>query len=89
MASYYMGRSEAEWLLLFNEVKAEQLAVIRGERFISVSTGGKAYNRRVRSRDEIQADYGMCLQALQTLAPATYGSPTTKTFVSGSSYQFK
>lgn len=89
MATLFQGRSEAEWLQLFDEVKAEQLALIRGDRFLSVSTGGKSYSRRVRASDEIRADYGEALSALQILNPTTYGHPTSKTYVAGNSYQFK
>ena len=85
----FQGRTEAEWSQLFGEIKAEQLAMIRGERFVTVSTGGKSYSRRVRSSEEIKADFGDGLAALQVLNPTTYGHPTNKVYVSGSSYQFK
>jgi len=85
----YLGRTEAEWLQLFNEIKAEQLGLVRGDRFISVSTGGKAYQRRIRSRDEIQADYGEALNALQVLNPTAWGHSTEHTFADFGTYQQK
>ena len=85
----YEGLTEAEWLQKFDAVKAEDLAATNGERFISVSSAGKSFTRRVRSRDEIQADYGQCLQALQTLNPTVYGYPTQKVNTCFSGWQPK
>ena len=89
MALIYMGRSEAEWLQLFTAVKAEELAATNGDRFISVSTGGKSYQRRVRSMDEILATYGQCLTALQNLNPTAYGTNTQTVNVTFGGYQAK
>ena len=89
MALIYMGRSEAEWLQLFTAVKAEELAATNGDRFVSVSTGGKSYQRRVRPMDEIRATYGQCLAALQTLNPSTYGGNNSTVNVSFGGYQAK
>lgn len=76
MAILYQGKSEAEWTDQLNDCKAEQKALRQGSRFVNVSTGGKSYTRRVRTRDEVQADYGEALQALQVLNPSMYGNPT-------------
>lgn len=76
MTRLYQGQSVAEWKQIFEEVKAERLANIRGDRYLQVSTGGKFFTRKVRSREDIEADFGQCLQALCALDPATYGAPT-------------
>ena len=76
MASVYLGKTEAEWLDQLNDCKAEQKAIRTGSRFVTISTGGKSYSRQVRSRDDVQADYGEALRALQVLNPSTYGNAT-------------
>ncbi len=81
--------SEAELKQLLDELKAEYLASIRGQRYISVSTGGKSFSRAVRSSDQIKTDLGDVERALQIKNPTVYGSPTSKTYVNGQSFQFK
>jgi hypothetical protein len=76
MASLFKGRSETEWRQILDELKAERLGVIRGDRFVQVSTSGKSYTRRVRDMDTIRVDEAEALQALSTLNPTVYGTQT-------------
>ena len=80
MASFYLGRSEAEWTQLLGELKAEHLALVRGDRFMQVSSGGKQYTRKVRNADDIRADIAEVSQALSILNPTTYGNQSKVVF---------
>lgn len=87
--SVYVTFSEAELVQLRDELKAELLAIIKGQRYVSLSTFGKAFSRQVRSSDTVKADLGEVEDALRVKNPAIWGQPTNKVYAHFGSYQFK
>lgn len=87
--SAFINFSEQELQQLYGELKAEFLASVRGQRYVSLSTGGKSFTRRVRSSADIKADMGDCELALRNANPTVYGDPLNKTYAAFGSYVFK
>jgi ribosomal protein L29 len=54
--SFFSSYTEEELTELRDELKAELLAIIRGERFVSVSVAGKSFTRPIRNSSEVKKD---------------------------------
>jgi hypothetical protein len=87
--SAFNNFTEQELVQLFGELKSEFLASVRGQRFVSLSTGGKSFSRRVRSSADIKADLGDVQLALRNVNPTVYGDPMNKTYAAFGLYSFK
>jgi hypothetical protein len=81
--------SEGELVGILNELKAELIAQVRGERYVTLSSGGKSFSRQVRTYDVLTRQIGDVQTALQAKNPLKYGSPTNKTFTYFGGYQWK
>lgn len=72
MPTFFNSFTDAELEELIDELKAELLAIIKGERFVTVSVGGKTFTRPIRNSSEVKRDLADAEMALNGLSSKTF-----------------
>lgn len=71
--------STEELIERLTALKNELLTEQTGDRFVSISVGGKSFTKSVRTSKDILNEISMFEDALQDRDPVTYGRRVTRT----------